>query len=228
MGLLSYYHTILLVCYDCIDDKLIIAGGVTKSDEVTNKVLVLDGGQWKDYRTARVCTAAVAYQSMLIVVGGETKVKGKWVVLPTTELLDTTNGCWYTCDDLPIPHLQLNVAFSFTILYLLGGNDQDGIPSPQVFTASLDNLSSHQLKWQSLPDTPWCYSAPVVLYNKFLLTVGGRLQYDLNSQIAEVCAFNPSTGLWAQITNIPAARSFPAVVGVADDKVIILGGGIKN
>ena len=97
-------------------------------------------------------------------------------------------------------------------------------PSPQVFTASLEKLSNHQLKWQSLQDTPWCYSSPVVLYNKFLLTVGGRQPSDVSSKTSEVCAFNQSTGLWKQITNIPATLTLAGVVGVADCKIIVLGG----
>ena len=207
-----------------LDDKLIIAGGETESGEVTNKILVLDHGRWKDYSdmpTARCCAAAVGYQSMIIIVGGK---NGKWNKVANTELLDTTNGCWYTCDDLPVPHQQLKVYVMGNVLHLLSGNAVYFDPSPQVFTTSLDNLSSHQLKWQSLPDTPWCYSAPVVLYNKFLLTVGGRHPSDRTSQTTKVCAFDPSTGLWKQIANIPAARSLPSVVGVDDNKIIVLGG----
>ena len=62
-------------------------------------------------------------------------------------------------------------------------------------------------------------SAPVVLYNKFLLTVGGRQQ----SRTSEVYVLNPSTGQWKHFTNIPAARSGPAVVGVADS-ILVIGG----
>ena len=78
-----------------LDDKLIVAGGTTKNDEVVKKVLVLNTGQWKDYSempTARHSATAVGYHSMLIVVGGSIK-KGKWTRVSTTELLDTTNGC---------------------------------------------------------------------------------------------------------------------------------------
>ena len=35
---------------------------------------------------------------------------------------------------------------------------------------------------------------------------------------------NPSTGQWKHLTNIPAARSFPAVVSVTSDKIIVIGG----
>ena len=108
-------------------------------------------------------------------------------------------------------------------LYLLGGIDEDYKCSPQLFVTSLDTLSTHQLNWQSVPNTPWCRSAPVVLYNKFLLTVGGR-QEDCTS---EVNIFNPSTGQWEHLTNIPAASSSTAVVGVADN-IIVIGGKVDN
>ena len=210
-----------------LDDKLVIAGGRKKNnDETVKKVLILNAGQWKDYSempTARYNATAVGYHSMLIVVGGVIKVEGKWTVASTTELLDTTNGCWYTCNNLPSPHQQMKAAIVNDKLYLLGArrSDNDLKPSPQVFVASLDTLSTHQLNWQSAPNTPWCGSAPV-LCNKFLLTVGGRQQ----SRTSEVCIFNSSTGQWKHLTNIPAARSGSAVVGVADDILVI--GGITN
>jgi len=108
-------------------------------------------------------------------------------------------------------------------LYLLGGVDKDFKPSPKVFVASLNDLSTHQLNWESAPNAPWCYSTPVVLYNKFLLTVGGKQASVDNSQTCEVYTFNPSTGQWKHLTNIPAARHFPALVGMAD-KIIVIGG----
>ena len=67
-------------------------------------------------------------------------------MLATTKLLDTTNGCWYTCDDLPEAHRQLETALINKTLYLLSSIKGD-TTSSQVFTASLDNLSIHQLKW---------------------------------------------------------------------------------
>ena len=208
-----------------LDDKLVTAGGSKKNHEVVKKVLVLNAGQWKDYSempTARSNATAVGYHSMLIVVGGVGRMEGTWTRLSTTELLDTTNGCWYTCNNLPYPHQQIKAAIMNDELYLLGGVDEDLKPSPQVFVASLDTLSTHQLNWQSAPNTPWCVSAPVVLYNKFLLAVGGKLQ----SHTSEMNVFNPSSGQWKHLTNIPAASS-TAVVGVADN-IIVIGGMTDN
>ena len=205
-----------------LDDKLVTAGGTTKNDEVVKKVLVLNAGQWTDYSempTARYSATAVGYHSMLIVVGGMCMVEDGLTTVSTTELLDTTNGCWYTCNNLPSPHQQLKVAIINDKLYLLGGFDKDYYLSPQVFVTSLDTLSIHQLNWQSAPNIPCCASAPVVLYNKFLLTVGGRQQ----SRTSEVYALNPSTGQWKHLTNIPAARNGAAAVGVSNN-IIVIGG----
>ena len=209
-----------------LDDKLVIAGGETKAYEAVKKVLVLNAGQWRDYsemKTARTCATAVWYHPMLIVVGGESRVEGIRTRLSTTELLDTTNGCWYTCNNLPSPHMQLKAAIMNKHLYLLGGVDQDNKPSPQVFVASLDTLSAYQLNWQSAPNTLWCFSTPVVLYNKFLLTVGGRQSSDRSSQTCMVYTLDLSTNHWSYVASIPSERSFPAVVSMAD-KMIVIGG----
>ena len=114
------------------------------------------------------------------------------------------------------------------ILYLLGGCTIDSKCSSRVFSASLEALSTHLVKWQSLTDTLWDFSHPVGLYNKFLLAVGGRHPSDVTIQSSEVHALNPSTGLWELITNIPVPTSGPAVVGVADNKIIVLGGAVGS
>jgi len=96
-----------------LDNKLVTVGGWVSDDKATNKVFVLDAGQWQDYSempTSRSSATAVGYHSMLIVVGGIAKVIGKQTAISTVELMDTTNGCWYTCDNLPTPHFQLQSA----------------------------------------------------------------------------------------------------------------------
>ena len=160
-----------------LDDKLVTAGGATKNETV-KKVLVFDAGEWKDYSempTARCDATAVGYRSMLVVVGGGAKVRDEWIRISTTEVLDTTNRCWYTCSNLPSPRQQLKAVTINNKLYLSGGIDKSGKESLQVFVTTLDILPTYKLlNWQSAPNTPWCASAPVVLCNKFLVTVGGR------------------------------------------------------
>ena len=223
-----YYNYAMTV----LDNKLVTVGGAVRHDEkAINKMLVLDAGRWKvssEMPTARVGASAVGHHSMLMVIGGKAKVNGKWTAISTVELLDTTNGCWYTCYNLPTPHYQLKPAIVNNILYLLGGFTTDSTASSQVFSASLETLSTHQLRLQSLAYTPWDCSRPVGLSNKFLLAVGGRHSSDSTIQSSEVHALNPSTGLWKLITNIPVPTSGPAVVSVADNKIIVLGGSVGS
>ena len=209
-----------------LDDKLVTAGGRTKNEKVVKKVLVLNGGQWKDYSempSAKFSATAVGYHSMLIVVGGGIKVEDKWTRVSTTELLDTTNGCWYVCNSLPSPHQQLKFAIMNEKLYLLSGANKDLELSLEVFVASLDTLSTHQLNWHSAPSAPWCYSSPVALYNQFLLIIGGFKQSDVIIKTDNIYILDPSTGNWRQLLNIPAPRSGAAVVTV-NNKIVVIGG----
>jgi len=211
-----------------LDDRLVIAGGVTKSAEFTKKILFLDDEQWKNYNempTARSNATAVGYRNFLIVMGGKTGTdNGIVTALSTVELLNATNERWYICNNLPTPHYQLQAAVVDNTLYLLGGYDDNFKSSPQALSTSLKTLTTHQLMWNSLTDTPCHRSHPSVVSNGLLLAVGGRHSSDATIQSDEVHALNPSTGSWELIANIPIAYSAPAAVTLADNKVIILGG----
>ena len=171
--------------------------------------------------TPRYYVTAAGYQGTLIITGGRDDQRK---VLATTELFDSTTGQWYTTSDLPLPHYLLQSVIIDNTLYLLGGYNQDDM-SPAVFTAPLDTLSSHQLKWSSQQDTPWCHSAPVSIQGRHLLTVGGVKKtgsdYVLTSDIN---MFNKVSHSWEAIGHIPSARYGPPVVSVADNKIVVVGG----
>ena len=163
-----------------LNNKLLIAGGRDKSNKVTNKILTMDDGQLKNYTemtTARSYATAAGHQGMLIITGGK---DDKDKTLSSTELFNSTDGQWYTCSHLPQPHYMLHSVIVDNILYLLGGLNKDYKNSPAVFTAPLNNLSRHQLKWNTHQDTPWCYSAPVSVNGTQLLIVGGAKGFNLS------------------------------------------------
>ena len=108
----------------------------------------MDNGHLKNYTnmtTARSTATASGHQGMLIIIGG---IDDKYNKLSSTKLFDSTNGQWYTCSDLPQPHSWLQSVIVDNILYLLGGVSKDGSASA-VITTLLDNLSRHQLKWNT-------------------------------------------------------------------------------
>ena len=208
-----------------LNNKLLIAGGWDKSYKRTNQILTMDAGQLQNYTKmimARSRATATGHQGMLIIIGG---MDDKDKKLSSTELFDSSNGQWYVSNDLPQPHTKLKSMIVDNILYLLGGFDKADDPSPAVFTASLDTLSRHQLKWNTLQDTPWWWSAPVSVHGKDLLIVGGCKDIKRKRvNTSDVYKLNKVSHRWEVIGHIPSARSQSAAVSTPDDRIIIIGG----
>ena len=204
-------------------DKLIIVGGIVKiSSKDTNKLLTLRGGQWKDYSqmpTARFFASAVSHQSMMIVMGGRLLNQA----LGTTELLDSTTGQWFACNNLPQPLFILQSVIVGDTLYTLGGLTTEGKGFKGVHTASLNALSSHQLKWLQLADTPWHGSAAISLHDKYLLAVGGAAVEDTVSVLKREKGSLTTQTSWESIGSLPKVHSFSSGVSLANKIIMIVG-----
>jgi len=223
---LDMYHTVTNT-WDTIDTphkrftvtmltgKVVIVGGITtRGAKVTNKVLVLESGQWKDYTempTARYLVTAVSHQSIMIVMGGDDDDDN---ILNTVELFNDTTGQWFKCDDLPQPLSCSQSAIVGDTVFVLGGSTKDYEPSTAVYAAPLDTSSSHQLKWQHLVDTPHTSLAAVGLNNKYLLAVGNNDIYILNS----------TATTWMTIGTLPVDTIVAAVVCDEQSQLVMIGG----
>jgi len=194
--------------------KVVIVGRITtRDDEVTNKVLVLESGQWKNYTeipTARGAVAAVSHQSMMTVMGG---CYG-WNTLNTIELFNDTTGQWFKCNDLPQPFEFLQSVIVGDTVFVLGGVNKDNKLSAAVYAAPLDTLSNHQLKWQHLVDTPCDDLAAVGLSNKYLLAVGKNDIYTLNS----------TATTWMTIGTLPVHIAGTTIVCDEQSILVMIGG----
>ena len=210
-----------------LNNKLLIAGGWDKSYKTTNQILTMGTGQTqlRDYTmmvTARSCATAAGHQGMLIITGG---IDDNTKSLSSTEMFDSVNRQWYFTNDLSQPHYWLQSVIVDNIFYLLGGLDKDDYPSPTVFTAPLDTLSTHQLQWNTHQDTPWCRSAPVSVHGTHLLIVGGGKKIGNEfTRTSDVYKLNKVTHNWEAIGHIPFARYSSAAVNTADNTVIVIGG----
>ena len=207
-----------------LNNQLITAGGLDRYNEVTNEILSLSGNHLKKYTrmiTSRQRATAAGHQGTLIIAGGRGQ---SYHVLATTDLFDSTTGQWYAADDLPLPHCELKSVIIDNQLYVLGGLSQDNM-SPAVFTAPLDTLSSHQLKWSPQQDTPWCRSAPVSIQDRHLLIIGGaREENNSFMRTSNIYKYNKIIHSWEVIGQIPSARSRTAAVSIADNKIVVVGG----
>lgn len=222
-------------------DKLIIVGGLAGDDglgagddgsdsgddssgdgdsKVTNKLLLLESNDWKEYSqmpTARMSASAVSHQSMMIVMGG---LKDDEYPCDTTELLDSTTGQWFKCDDLPKPYAFLQTVIIGGILYALGGATPDDDGSHAVYAAPLDALSTQQLKWQRLEDSPQGDCTAVSVNNKYLLAVGG------DGKEHTVCVLRGSlttSTSWEPIGSLPKEHRNTSAVSLAN-RIIVIGG----
>ena len=208
-----------------LDNKLVTAGGEDRSGKKNNKVLILDAGQLKNYTkmiTARSQATAAGHQGMLIITGG---IDDKEKKLSSSELFDSNNGQWYKCSDLPQPHYCLQSVIVDNILYLLSGANKNSLYSTAVFTAPLDALSTHQLKWNTHQDTPSYATAPVNVNGTHLLIVGGSKGSTYTSDIHKL---NKVSHSWEAIGHIPSPSRSSAAVSTADNRVIVIGGWIDK
>ena len=206
-------------------DKMIIVGGVVRgSKKVTNKLLTLQSGQWEDYSqmpTARGLACVVSHQSMMIVMGGADDDNHK---LSTTELLDSTTGQWFKCNDLPQPLVHLQSVIVSGLLYVLGGRNANKEFSKAVYAAPLHALSNHQLQWQQLTDTPWEGSTAVSVNNKYLLAVGGKAEHDTLCvlKVEKTGSVITSTS-WESIGTLPKVHIGTSTVRLGN-QIIVIGG----
>ena len=209
-----------------LKDGLITVGGQDARYKRTNQILTMEAGQLRNYTkmiTPISSATAVGHQEMLIITGGWND-EGK--ILSQTEVFDSNSGEWYTCNNLPQPFHSGKLVVADNVVYLLGGFGEDHKPSSAVFTASLDALSKHKLKWNTHKDTPWSCSTPITLSGTHLLTIGGRRKtgYDRYTRSADIHKLSKGSQNWKVIGYVPSARASPAAVSVGDNKIIVIGG----
>ena len=210
-----------------LKNNLILAGGMDKNYKKTKDILTLNVSQFKIYTKmsiVRTLATAVGYQGILIITGGK---DDNDLVLSSTELFDSKNEQWYTCSNLPQPHFELQSVIADNTLYLLSGYKRSRLSSKKVLAASLDALSSHELKWDAFPDTPCFWPASMSVHDTHLLLLGGvsTIEYQ------DVCSYDiyklnkqDSNTSWKLAGHIPVERYSSVAVTTVDNKIIIMGG----
>ena len=224
-------------------NKLVIAGGLkeksshNQKEEITGDILIWEDGKWIEYAkmpTARYATTAIGYQSQLIVMGGCSDFKHPNSIV---EVLNSADGHWFTCNNLPHPLSCVKTVMIGNVLYVLGGSSesvssrekfsQDGY-SKRVYATSLHTLPDHHLNWQRLIDTPW-YGSSIANLDNHVLAVGG-----VQAHHDTLCVLRIKTGSlitstsWEPIGSLPVSNLFnSAVIGIGN-QIIVFGGGIYN
>ena len=198
--------------------QLLVVGGMDKSTaKITNSILTYDEDhkQWvQSYPvmpTAVMYPAAIAYQNYLIVAGGW---NGSNQTL-NVNILNTSSNQWITAEPLPSADFTYYTVLIQDTIFLVGQ-----LETQTVLRAHVPTLLSGAKSgvWETLKNTPYLYSSPVVIGN-MLLTLGGT--DDKATTSIEV--YDPTKNNWTKVGDLPEPMTNCNCI-VSLGKLFVLGG----
>jgi N-acetylneuraminic acid mutarotase len=167
----------------------------------------------------------------IYVVGGEMlDDEGFQQYTVDVPVLDTATGTWSYVQRLN----EMRVGSSAAAgrdgrIYLLGGNMGDWSYFPSLFWTEVWALSLDGWGWDHVADHPFprLYAAAATAPDGRILYFGGiRIEPGQWDQrvVARVDAFDPTTGAWSQLTDMPVARHHHVAVAGPDGRIYLYGG----
>ena len=209
-----------------VNHQLVLAGGLERGrHDGSNKLVVWNNTSHSGWTnpyppmpTAHVKASAIGHWHYLVVAGG-------WRYV---EILDTSNSQWHTAESLPVGCELMTSAVLANTLYLMGGT---AVSPMQVLAASLPSLVSEATSrfpiptvsplWVNLPNTPFKNSTASVLEYS-LLAIGG--QTDASWRACEVLRYDPMSGSWVKVGDMPVRRSHLSSVVLSHGALLVCGG----
>ena len=225
-----YYFSMAVV-----NNQLVLVGGTDSKDVDSNKLGVWDESSmawthpFPPMTTACSRPTTVTHKDRwLIVIGGDGGARD----LSRVEILDTFSKQWHHSTPMP-ESLECSHTLTASIgstCYLMGGY----VPSSQkrVLSVFLDELVSQAQvvsvrshpapsPWQTLPDTPLKFSAPLAL-NGTLLAVGGETKqyYEARNTIY---AYHPERKEWVKVGEMPIERAKCSCIVLPSGEIMVIG-----
>jgi N-acetylneuraminic acid mutarotase len=135
-------------------------------------------------------------------------------------VMDLTNqgAGWKRIADLPNPRNHLGGIVAGGKLYAIGGQhklEDDSVAQSDVHR--YDPAKNTWTKVASLPKRLSHFNAATVLYDRYIITVGGENPH--NTAQPYVFAYDTALNKWARLTNLPDARR-AGVAGLVGSKLI--------
>ncbi len=137
---------------------------------------------------------------------------------------------------LPVAVSSLGAAVANGHVYVYGGHSgRTHVYSTKstVGTFRRLDLANPAKGWEELPEGPHCQGVALVAYKGTLIRIGGmqprnqpQTESD-NHSLASVARFDPKTGKWEALPDLPAGRSSHDAV-VAGDTLVVAGGWEMN
>ena len=209
-----------------VNQQLVLAGGMERGrHDDSNRLVVWNSTSHTGWTlpyppmpTAHSKPSAIGYQCYLVVTGGWRSV----------EILDTSSSQWHIAEPLPVGCESMTSAVLGDTLYLMGGTTVSPMQVLATFLPSLilDATSyfprpAISPTWVNRPNTPLKNSTALVLQNS-LLAIGG--QTDMCESDGEIHLYNPLSGSWVKVGDMPVRRSHLTSAVLSSGAVLVCGG----
>ena len=171
----------------------------------------------------RLEPGVTALGQRLIVLGGFDQNVSQGLRITSDVLqLDPVMETWSTLHAAPVAWTHVNLAASSTTLYLLGGQEtQQFIAKGEVY--ALDTLQDTQ-QWRQLRSMPVGEergAAGIIVAPPHIYLIGGASS---TGALKTCLAYDITLDTWSMLPELPAPRSHPATMRMADGTLIAAGG----
>ena len=144
--------------------------------------------------------------------------------LATVELFNTSTNQWLTASPLPtLCHYLTSAIVQDDCCIVTNSKQVFCVCLPNIVSQTVDQSTTSKSPaalWSRLPDTPPWYSAAIA-FRGSLLTVGG---YDNRTSYTDIHLYQPESGKWTKVGDIPAARNHGSGVVLPSGDLLVTGG----
>jgi Kelch motif len=213
------------------EKHIALVGGIL-DDKTTNQCLLLELPSLKctplpNFPTPIKYTTLVEYQGLLVAIGGETDGQDPDCISKKIYTLKIEGGigtAWEHHSDLPIGRRSANVVVTPNNFIVFGGYSGKGLRSTQIDIVEVSAKSAKQAPYRIPLGVE---GARLAWHGDYILLIGGKRTGDNPDNNVLLLDFERKAILSTRDLN--QGRDFPVTVPVAEDEVVVIGGGkLKN
>lgn len=207
--------------------QIALVGGIHEG-KTSNQCLLLEVPSLKatplpNFPTPIKYTTLVEYNGMLVAIGGETEGNDPESISKKIYTLKIEGGigaAWEHHSDLPIARRSANVVVTPNNFIVFGGYSGKTLRSTQIDIVDVAAKSAKQAPYR-LP--LGVEGARLAWHGDYVLLIGGKRAGDAADNNVLLLDFERKAILSTRDLN--EGRDFPIVVPVAEDEVVVIGGG---
>jgi len=171
----------------------------------------------------RLEPGVTAMGQRLIVLGGfDQNVSQGLRITNDVIMLDPVNNVWSGLHPAPVAWTHVNLAASSSTLYLLGGEDtQQFIAKGDAYALDTDAETQQWRQLRAMPAGEERGAAGIIVAPPHIYLIGGASS---TGALKTCLAYNITLDEWSMLPDLPAPRSHPATMRMADGTLIAAGG----